>query len=169
MTSRLSDDLIAHVAGSMTDAEPSPRFRARVLADLDRSPAPRRLWWVPVVAMTAAATAIVTLWPHPQAPALPALPSLAALKAPVALDPPSLSNDAAPSTTRSGAVPRRVNISDPIVSAEELEFRARAIPALDKPAPLSLEAIQPQPLSIPLLVISPLTSPATSAGGEGGK
>jgi hypothetical protein len=169
MTSKLSDDFIAHIARAMTDAEAPARLRARVMAGIDQSPAPRRLWWVPVFATAAVAVTIVALWPRSQAPALPALPSLVAESAPIALDAASLTNEAAaPSTTRSGSAgARRVNVSDAKPSAEELEFRARAIPALDRPAPLAVEAIQPQPLSIPLLVISPLSSTAVTAGGDG--
>jgi len=140
------------------------------MAGIGQPPAPRRLWWGPVFA-TAAVAVTIALWPRSQAPALPALPSLVAESAPIALDAASLTNEAAaPSTTRSGSAgARRVNVSDAMPSAEELEFRARAIAALDRPAPLAVEAIQPQPLSIPLLVIAPLSSTAATAGGDGGK
>jgi len=170
MTSKLSDDLVARVAGRMTDADPSPRLRTRVLAAIDQTPSPRRVWWVPVFATAVVAVTIVSLWPHPQAPALPALPSLAALSAPATLDVPSLTNEATTQSAPRAGVDRarRMNVvATP--SADELEFRARAIPALDRVSPIALESIQPQPLSIPLLVISPLSSTANTAGGDVGK
>ena len=170
--SPLTDETIDRVAQQFTDADPSPRLRARVLASLDRSPAPRRLWWMPAVATVAATIVVVALWPHPQAPALPALPPVAADRAPFALDMPPLTKDAtSQSATRTVIVAgRRVNAAT--TSADRFEFHERAIPALDKPTPLAIESIQPQPLSIPLLVVSPLStlpSGATTAGGDGGK
>ena len=164
----LIDETIDRVARQLTDAEPPARLRARVLATLDQPRASRRLWWLPAVATVTAAVTMVVIWPRTQAPALPALPAFGAISAPLVADATSgvaASEPASPRSVRTRRVSTR--LAEP--SADELEFRARAIPALDTLTPLSLESIQPQPLSIPLLVISPLTSTATTAGGDGGK
>ena len=162
------DDLITNVARQLTNAEPPSRLRARVLANLDRPRGARRLWWMPAVATVSVAVAIVVLWPRTQAPALPSLPAIEALRAPLGANTISIAGASEPASPRTVGV-RRVNTRVEEPSADELEFRARAIPALENVTPLSLESIQPQPLSIPLLVISPLSPVATTAGGDGGK
>ena len=161
MTAKLSDDLIDHVAARMTDAEPSARLRARVLAHLDDAPAARGWSWMPVAATVAAAAtlAIAIAWPRPDAaPSLPMLPAVASL----AFFAPS-HDDAVPVRVR-----RNPNATH-AVSEADAALGVNGIRALDAFTPVTFDGIQPAPLAIPLLVITPLSATATTAGGDGGK
>jgi hypothetical protein len=163
----LSDETIDRVARQMTDAEAPARLRANVMSRLDEARrASRAGWWLPAVTAVAAAAMIVMVWPRPSAPGLPPLPSIAPAAAPLVAN----AISAAEITASSPSTPsRRVIRVSTTSTPDDPEALARMIPALTKLEPLTVDSIQPQPLAIPLLVISPLSSTAGTTGGDGGK
>ncbi len=60
--------------------------------------------------------------------------------------------------------PQRVTAN--VLSTDELAWRARAIPALAHPIPLTFDEIQPAPLEVRPLVTTPLSVPAIEEEDE---
>ena len=171
-------DFIDDVARGLTDGDPSPAFRARVL---DRLPGDRRGWpFVPrpavaviVIAVLAGGLAIAyratgARWPAPAS--LPAAASPAALPRPAA----AVAYGATPSVA--GAEPRTdrrvpaAGVEDAATpSPAEAAWRARAVPALAGPGAIALDAIQPAGVALPLLDIEPLAPARLELAPIGGR
>jgi len=151
------DERIDVAARTMTDADPSADFRARVLAALParefRSRRPRI-----ATPMAAAVLAGTIAW-------------LAGANAHRSFGP-TFSNPAAPLTAAAlvpafaeasagkPAVPVVPVVPDvPDVPVEDPAWRARAIPRLVSADPLVMERIQPNPLSIAPITVEPIAPP----------
>jgi hypothetical protein len=152
----MSDADIDRIGRQMTEREPAPDFRARVMAAL---PASRRPWsWprlVPAAAVVAtAATAVVVLGPRAIQPAvnLPEVPRMA-MGRPLPA-PPAAVPEARPMTGASvPARPRRIE-----ESAASVAWRARTLPPLPAILPVALDAIQPEALTITPITVDRLSA-----------
>ena len=157
----MSDLFLDDIARTMTDVEPPIDLRARVLSEISRSHARR---WSGValplaVAASIATVAVVAVRPlltHIEMPAVPR-PSLGQL---AATDPAPLT---IPEST--GATKRRLSAP---VSADELAWLSRRLPALETRA-LTLEPIQPPspsiaPISVEPIALEPISVPPSGAG-----
>jgi hypothetical protein len=157
----MSDLFLDDIARTMTDVEPPIDLRARVLSEICRPHARR---WSAValplaVAASIATVAVVAVRPlltEIEIPAVPR-PSLVQLAAtdPAPLTIPGLS---ATTARRSGAA----------VSADELAWLSRRVPALETRA-LTLEPIQPPPpsiapISVEPIALEPIPVPSSGAG-----
>jgi hypothetical protein len=149
------DALIDRIARDMTDAEPRADFRARVLSHVAPRPRWPRLTIRAALVATAAAICAWALLPSNHITAPVERPNLGV----------RAMNDAASAPQPLQAVdqletsrrPTRVHLI-PRVSAEELAWRARAIPPLPPAQPLQVDSIQPQPLSIAPITVHPIVS-----------
>ena len=143
------DDRVDLVARTMTDADPSPDFRARVLAAL---PQHRPRPW-PRLAMPVAAAILVgtVAW-------------LAGSSAHRNFGP-SVTNR--PTVTTAALDPALVPVVPvvrvvpvvPVVPVEDPAWRARAIPRLETADALALGRIQPIALSIAPITMEPIAPP----------
>jgi hypothetical protein len=160
------DRSIDAVARQMTSAVPAPHLRARVLERLE---ARRPVRWAWVLAPAAATVAVAAIAATLMMRGTPG-------------SPPVVSPAAAPRTalavagaTRPGDVPTVL----PVVvrgpararvapAVREQTWNEEAVPALPRPAPLTLIDIQPNLLSIPQLDVKPIvTEPLTVPSIDG--
>ncbi|MEI6244845.1 MAG: hypothetical protein WCQ64_07335 [Acidobacteriota bacterium] len=163
-----ADELNAAIntaARRMTSATPTSDLRARVMSQID---APRTRWgWRLAIAGGALGVVALTtavMW-HGQPASVPTVVDMA-------------------SSATSAAMPEIVTATDAVVvpmpqraartftvTASELEWRARAVPALAEPealhvAPLTNTELTVAPLDIAPLTVPPLASVTTGAGGS---
>lgn len=178
-----SDELNAAIntaARGMTSSTPSPELRARVLSQLDAAQ-PRWGWRLPIaggaIASVAILVALQLVAPKPEAPAMVAVASpmttgpVPPKPTPEALakaDPTAAPIASSPllSTVSVRRAATRTTVFSP--SAAELEWRARAVQALEQPAALVVEPLEQQRLSIDPIDITPLTVAPLAASGAGG-
>ena len=165
----MTDDLIDLVARDLT-ATPAPDLaravRARIAATPERHVWPRRLATLTLISATAVIVVLVLR-------TSPAPPTSIVAVAPPAAPSPYAASPAAPaatgtrSTSRACPEPcRRAARVRPITQVE-LEWQSRAIPALVPSAPLTIDPIQPDRLSIPLMQVEPIElTPVGAAGGR---
>lgn len=159
MTPRAFDRVIDDVARDMTGRAPTPDFRARVMERVSATRPAGRLtllagnWRAAGVAAAVVVGVIAVTVMQPFRTGEPS-PSVARVTAPVrpaaAPSDPLVMVEAPPSprATRRPAEPRP--------SAALVAWRARNIPALEDPAALELDQIQPAGLSISQLSVRPL-------------
>ena len=145
----MSDLFLDDVARAMTDVEPPIDLRARVLSEIGR-PHPRR--WSVVALRWAAAASIATVAAVAMRPVftereMPGVPSPSLLRLAAA--------DPAPFIAAVGATDSRALRRHAHVSADELAWLSRRLPALEMRA-LTVEAIQPQTPSIAPITIEPI-------------
>ena len=158
----MSDIFLDDIARSMTDVEPPVDLRARVLSGIGRPPAAR---WSIVALRLAGAASIATVAAVAMHPVfteleMPDVPR-ASLVLLAAIDP-------APLTVHDGATARAARRSHAPVSADELAWLSRRLPALETPA-LTIEPIQPPaasiaPISVEPIALEPIAVPPPGAG-----
>ena len=164
--------LIDDVARRLTEVVPPADLRARVIAQLADRPSPWRAWRPAVAAATVliavAGFGLQRRFTVAQTAGLP-LPASPALVRDIggaALVPAAV--------TTAPLRPRRV-AKPAIISAAELAWRARVIPAIAAAQPLAAESIQPASLTLPLLELKPLVNtpvtvaPISAADASGGR
>ena len=150
------------IARAMTDVEAPANLRARVLVEIGR---PRKRRWSAValpLTATASIVAVGILAMRPwltgaEVPAVPR-PALVQLAA----------NDPAPRTVAVAVTAAPVRPSEPRISADELAWLSRRLPALETRA-LTLEPIQPPaasiaPISVEPIALEQISVPAPGAG-----
>ena len=147
------DRLIDHAARQLTDGEPSPHLRTRVLAALGER-RPVRSMWLFGPAMGAAALALAVVITMTRAPATPEPRSAGTTSKAGAPGVPGL--PVVPGVTSVPGKPGgRPRVTQP--SAAEVAWQERAIPALVTPQALTLDRIQPEALEIRPLATTPLS------------
>ena len=143
-----SQDFIDRVAHDMTDVAPHTDLRAAVLARLEDRP---RIPWkhtaLPAIAAGVAIAAVVMTQTSREITE-PQPVSAVATSAPQTLLP---SNGELPQTTAARRKPALVPMS-----ADEVAWHARAVPALVPAAPIAVESIQPTPIQIAPITVEPL-------------
>jgi hypothetical protein len=171
-------DEINRVARVMVDAEPSADLEARIRARLDEVPPARARnnWgaWQITAGLAAAATIALLVWvprpgsrvqgpgsrvPGPESGSLPVAASDISPNRPL----PSVISPLVtlpPLRHSTGGSRAQVQVT-PALSAEELAWMDRRIPALDPVVALemdqlAMESIQPEPLAIPPLIMTAL-------------
>lgn len=176
-----SDELNAAIntaARQMTSAAPSPELRARIMSRIDAAQ-PRWGWRLAIAggaigAVILAATLRVS--PKSEAPAMVAVASpmttgpASPKPTPEALakaDPTGSPVASSPllSTVSMQRAATRTAVFSP--SAAELEWRARAVQALELPAALIVEPLEQPRLSIDPIDITPITIAPLNTGGAG--
>ena len=172
------DIAINIAARQMTTTQTSPELRARVMARIAVTQ-PRWGWRLAFAggAIGAAALTAAVMWPAPHA-AVPAPADLAASAASAALalttapiETPALRAEGFSATDIVVVpMPRRM-VQAFAAPASELEWRTRAVPALETPdalhvAPLQHTELTVAPMEIAPLTVPPLSTAATSAGGS---
>ena len=176
----MTDDLIDRVARDLT-AAPAPDLARAVRARIAATPPfgavqGQRTWhWrVATGAVVLAAAVIAVLVPRsaPVAPA--AIVAVAPPAAPPAVSVPSGADPGMSAASTPPACPepcRKAARVRPITQVEA-EWQSRAIAALVPSAPLTIDPIQPDRLTIPLMQLEPLgTTPIelTPVGSAGGR
>ena len=166
-------------ARGMTSATPSPELQARVMAKIDAAQ-PRWGWRLAVAGGAIAGVAILVatlrVSPKPDAPAMVAVASpmttgpVSPKPTPEALakaDPTAAPIASSPllSTVSVQRAATRTTVFSP--SAAELEWRARAVQALEQPAALIVEPLDQPRLSIDPIDITPITIAPLNTGGAG--
>ncbi len=165
----------------MTSAAPSPELRARIMSRIDAAQ-PRWGWRLAIAggaigaigAVILAATLRVS--PTSEAPAMVAVASpmtagpVSPKPTPEALakaDPTATTIASSPllSTVSMQRAATRTAVFSP--SAAELEWRARAVQALELPAALIVEPLEQPRLSIDPIDITPITIAPLNTGGAG--
>jgi hypothetical protein len=152
------DDAIDRVAAEATAGEPSPEFRARVMARLgERRPA--YAW--PLVAVATAAVVIVAVVTNlPRQHEVPSLQTIASAPSPehaIAAAAPDLSAvDPAVTVVRRPALAVRAATYAP----------PAGLPPIEPLEPITQESIQPTTLSIPQLTVKPIVMPAVDDDGS---
>ena len=168
------DRLIDDVARRMTAGDPPAALRARVMSRVEERRRPmRRSWLIPVAAIltigaiAVAATVAVRSGHVPTTTADLKVRPAATLSATSATTPAetAIPSKQAGRTSAHRVIQNRRASASSQPTAEELAWRARAIPALDPIDPLKVERIQPSALAIPLLQIAPLTTPPVTISG----
>jgi hypothetical protein len=150
------DDAIDRVAAEATRGEPSPGFRARVVARLDER-RPSYAW--PLVAAAAAAIVIVASLITIRAPQRTApVQQRAAVASPAVESGPT---SPAPIDTATAA-----SITTAHAELASFALPAITLPPLDAIEPITLESIQPTKLSIPQLTVEPIVMPALDDDGS---
>ena len=158
----MRDRFLDEIAREMTDVEPSIDLRARVLSEIAR---PRAQRWSAVALPLSAAALIATV-------AVVAMrPLLTELEMPVVPRPPLVqlaATDPAPRTAVVGASAAPARRPAAPMSADELAWLSRRLPALETPA-LTLEPIQPPlpsiaPISVEPIALEPISVPPPGAG-----
>jgi hypothetical protein len=158
----MSDMFVDDIARAMTGVEAPADLRARVLAEIGRPHA--RRWSAVALPLAAAASiatvAVLTMRPLLTGLDMPAVPrpSLVQLAA----------TDPEPLTIPVGATPATARRSNAPMSADELEWLSRRLPALETRA-LTLEPIQPPapsiaPISVEPIALEPISVPPPGAG-----
>ena len=157
----MNDIFVDDMARAMTDVEPPADLSARVLAELAR-PHSRRWFSVALplaAAASVAAVGLVAMGPRLTVLDVPAVPrpSLVRLGA----------TDPAPHTI-AVTITTSARRSDAPISADELAWLSRRLPALETRA-LTLESIQPPttsiaPISVEPIALEPISVPSPGAG-----
>jgi hypothetical protein len=163
-----SDELNAAIntaARRMTHAAPSSDLRVRVMSRIDAAQ-PRWGWRLAIAggAIGAVALSTAVMW-RGQPSSVPAAIDVASSATPAAMPAVLTATD-----TVVVPMPRRAARTF-TVTASELEWRARAVPALAEPdalhvAPLQNTELTVTPLDIAPLTVPPLASATTGAGGS---
>jgi hypothetical protein len=168
MTTPSVDDLVTDVAGAMTAGEPSARFAASVIARVSAAQrSPRRRvgpWAVSVTALLAIGVVITWTPPATRTPTAGPVVSMA--------PGPGLATPAPASQAAPGTFVARADVRSLREAAMLVEWRARSVPELDALAPLAIDGIQPEDLSMTQLSVAPLAvMPLAIAplGDEGGR
>lgn len=181
---------VEFVAREMTAGEPSSAVRARVLARLDQRPSHSWAGIGRVALVAGGAIVLLIVFTHRQAPVTPAATDSHLRQTQLAPMASKNPGDEAPPPAHKGTCVdvRRADLSGPacapglkarptyqvaVQQTSELTeaavaWDARAVPALDQPAALTVESIQPEPLEIRPLVTTALTVPALG-DDEGGR
>jgi len=158
----MSDMFVDDIARAMTDVEAPMDLRARVLAEVSR-PHSRR-WSAVALPLAAAASiaavAIVAMRPVLTELQVPAVPRASLVQLAAGDPAPHIVAD-----TASAAPARRLAAS---VSADELAWLSRRLPALETRA-LTLDPIQPPspsiaPISVEPIALEPISVPPPGAG-----
>ncbi|HKV99232.1 MAG TPA: hypothetical protein VJN96_05385 [Vicinamibacterales bacterium] len=151
------DDAIDRVAADATDGEPSPEFRARVMARLGER-RPSYAWPLLAAAATAAVVIVAALM------AIRAPQRTAPVEERVAVASPAVESGA----TSPAPLETPTVASITTVHAELASFAlpAIALPPLEAIEPITLESIQPTKLSIPQLTVEPIVMPALDDNGS---
>jgi hypothetical protein len=141
------DALIDETARAMTDVQPSSEFHQRVVGNL--RPTAGRTAWRAAGALAAAATVIVALGlPHkPSAPAHTPTPLVSA---------PSLPPEAPNNAARVGATVRTARKALPAISADEIAWLSRSVPAIESAPDIVIDPIQPSRPSIAPISVEPV-------------
>jgi hypothetical protein len=174
----LRDDVTIAInvaARRMTAAAPSTELRARVMSRIDvldrRASAVRWGWRLAMAggAIGAVALSTAVMWHEPPA-SVPPVVDVAASATPPAAPAAAPAVLTAPNVTVIVPMPQRAPHTV-VVSAAELEWRARAVPALAEPDALHVAPLQHTELTVAPLDIAPLTVPplavvTTGAGGS---
>jgi hypothetical protein len=144
-------ELIDRAARSLVDHPVPPELRAAVMARIDKRRAHPWRWPLAAAAMT---TLGVLAWLAGTLPGVvkPRLPDVGAPPQ-VALRGAAVPNP--PADLRLTIGPARRARPGALTEAERA-WRARAIPALDAPAPLAVTVTQPDAVVLPLLTVTPL-------------
>jgi len=157
----MSDLFLDDIARAMTDIEPPVDLRARVLSEI-RRPHARR--WSAVALQLAAAASIATV-------AVVMRPLLTEFELPAVARPSLVQlavTDPAPLTTPVGATAATARRLDAVMSADELAWLSRRLPALETRV-LTLDPIQPPPpsiapISVEPIALEPISVPPPGAG-----
>lgn len=152
------DDAIDRVAAEATTAEPSPEFRARVLARIGER---RSLHvWPLVAAATAAAVIVAVVASRPRQHEAPPVQTIASV--------PSPERTAAPATPDVSAVGLAANVGRrPAIVSRAVTYSPPAgLPPIEPLEPITQESIQPTKLSIPQLTVKPIVMPAIDDDGS---
>jgi hypothetical protein len=169
---------IDRIAREMVDVEPSADLEARIRARVRAAqPGPTTPWWVWRVAMPAAAAAVVMFAivvrsPRPtvinsETTSASAQPAGAAQPASTATAPAVVKTASA--AARVVRTSSRQKPEGSVLSAEELAWMERRMPALDPVNALhvdrlGVESIQPEPLAITPLTMTPVTTEGAGTG-----
>jgi hypothetical protein len=163
------NDVIELVAREMTGGEPRA-LRGAVLSRIEPRPRASNRVWI-AVGLLAAASSFVILITHHAARTVSEAPQMAAtLRANRSWNPTSLGVSVAVRIQRPSmrAVRHTGRPAQRIApSAGELAWQARAIPALPVPEPIILDEIQPEPLEVRPLDMTPLSVPAIDEADTG--
>ena len=172
----MPEDLIDLVARDLT-ASPVPDLARAVSARLATAPQQRAWPWryatLAALSTAAAVIAVLALRPASQNP-LPNVVSAPPAAASAAVAPPVSTTNAMVGAGAGSAAPRPARRSVPVraISQVEAEWRARAVAALEPAPPLTIDRIQPDQLTIPLMEIAPIATPAIElppVGSAGGR
>jgi hypothetical protein len=155
------DDVIDRVAADVTRGEPSPDFRARVMARIEARRPPYATW-VFAAATAAAIIAIAILIAHPWQRRASPITTTVAMASP-AIEPVAPSSMPSPSTTEPVVRESRAKSAAP---AAVFVAQAPALPPIDPIEPITRDSIQPTKLSIPQLTVEPLVMPAVDDDGS---
>lgn len=158
----MSDRFVDDIACAMTDVEAPVHLRARVLVEISRRPSRR---WSAVALPLAAAASVVAVG------TFALRPLVTGLEVPAVPRPPLVqiaANDPAPRTIAAGVTAAPARASEPAISADELAWLSRRLPALETRA-LTLEPIQPAlpsiaPISVEPIALEPIAIPPPEAG-----
>jgi hypothetical protein len=151
------DRIIDNVSRGMTSAPPAVDVRARVMARIAEKPAASRLWWRLAIAGGSVAALIVAVWSSSLVtqPARTPIVATSTGAASVASNP--APNPTAPPSAPSPLTPARARTSRaPVMTTTlaEQEWRARAIPAIDRLPSAGIAEIQIVPLRITPMVVT---------------
>ena len=156
----MSDLFLEDIARAMTDVEPPIDLRARVLSEIRRPHARRCSVALPLAAAASITAVAVGVRPFLTELELPAVarPSLVRLDA----------TDPAPLTIAVGAIAATARRPNAPLSADELAWLSRRLPALETRV-LTLDPIQPPPpsiapISVEPIALEPISVPPPGAG-----
>lgn len=155
------NNLIDDAARRMTAAEPSGHLRTRVVARLGTARRPRQWRWLlaPLVAATAVAIAVLVVREPRVVPGTSfVVPGTTSVVPGTNAVVPGTSSVVPGTNAIVHNVPGVPGV--PASSADEIAWQSRALPALEAPEALTLDAIQPEALDIRPLVTKPLSVPA---------
>lgn len=158
----MSDILLDDLARAMTDVDAPRDLPARVLAEIGR-PQPHRWFWFALPAAVAASivvAGVVALRPVLSQSDVPAVTRLTFAQ--------HAATDPAPNIVAAGLTAAPVDRSAQTISADELAWLSRRLPALETP-PLTLEPIQPvtpsiAPINVEPISLEPIAVPPPRAG-----
>ncbi len=164
------DFVISDAATRMTSAKPSDALRANVLSRIAVERPARFAWrWV----FAGGAVASVALMAVLSWPSNPTIPN-STISNPTVINPriinastnPTTIVGSASSTTSVVSTARIERTVQYAPSAAELEWRARATPALDHLDPLEVKSLELKSIDITPLGVAPLTVPALGDGSN---
>jgi hypothetical protein len=152
------DDAIDRVAAEATASEPSPEFRARVMARLGERRSPYA--WPLVAVATAAAIIVAVVMSRPRQHEGPPVQTIASA--------PSPGHVLAPATPDVATTDAAVTVARrPAVAMNTATYVPPAgLPAIEPLEPITQESIQPTKLSIPQLTVKPIVMPAVDDDGS---
>jgi len=160
------DSIIDIVASRLTDAQPSSALRANVMSRVAAERRPRFVWRYVFAGGAIAAMAIVSVISFRSTPLsdtpITSNPIINASKTPAVyptgVEPPTSS---LPSVVKTARIERAANVE---MSTAEIEWRARATPALAQADPLEVKALELKSIDITPLGVAPLVVPALGDG-----